>query len=1643
VTLNIVKTNNKTAVPSVKAPEAVPVASAETQKAGEHFSSLVVLSKKEQQSAADGQALAPVMNEAQQTLVPLAKGKVAFDKLLKQSFGDQFDEAKADALRQQILKGDFSWAPKVQLLDSKQLSDTSGTHTSGQALGAYSKSENTIYLDREMVKSDSTKTKAVLLEELGHAIDARINTKDAQGDEGAIFAKLASGEGISADKMKALKSENDSGTLNINGKTVEVEYFGRSIRSIDKSYGYGNTRKPRSTRGSTRVSSPAAADYALRQKQTANYMSPVAREHAAKKARPSSQVPFQNTPKTRRNSVAAPAFINNKLFPMPAVPSTENDKTRTSDFFEASMNPLTHVYDPAAPRRPWAVPPASDTTKSIKQQVEIVEKADQAVVSDEGSYAKARDERDELVDIIVGELNEETTAAGVDQRTAEIRELLPESQLYSTLIEQAELEVTLAQAEDELKETDRVAGEELEEAVKDAQKDAVEEAYVEAEDPSGQTIEDVFIEGQGEISVAELNLNVAMSDLEDAEARRDMLERTHEAYLNGDITRDDPRALSEQGLAPGEHALNEDRDGRIVHEVQQGESLNSIASLYYGDNVEFPVSGSKMIAATNPRFSVEGDNPNSLETGDKLVIYTEERSNAMRDLVAAADSDAGDETADITTTVAFTNILLATKNEANPNAHVPLVVEDMRALLPSDNTAQDKITLAEELATTQFITSGRTAEVFDPLEKAAEVDDYQGVEEIANGLFVDLAQVNPDEAIIEDFAETLITYGPQTEAFKKAIETQLETYLHIEPQEASDEVARIYEEEGAEAAMAELRSLTNPQEVDPLQAERIMAGSEEVLTSVANEIDRESLHFSNHQTTFTDMSAAIDSGIRATNISTQGDLVIGEDGEASRGDETIENMPDWFVNVAAKFAEGVSDNPDDPNFRISGMPPQQDPVSYLVENAVADGGGSLFSLEIARQYDLASEKEWFNINNNNAQSIIDGVLTGHEHLEQSVREPVVEYGDKLSLSVNPTEEFNPFLTPEMRSKANQEWLENPPEFVTDAQSRYEDVRQNPVAYDYLRSLQGLAAHSDNKTFSELQGVPVQEKIDLVYQTFDEDPLLQLSVFESEVTANEIARMSTAEVKNDGVELNAISLDTFFADSVDQMAEDPNPWMRGGTYAGIGAVVGSLVYSRNYHNTTYTFDTLGLATEQGIRETVVFAGFAGAFDPLTERVDDPFLKYAVNNGISDGISVATVFAWDKGLGSGKVPIPGLKGEEAAQRFKIGANHKSLIFALPWTITGANEGVLKPLGLMPEPPTGPDGGPQYGGLANYVFKYKAAETLNVAGQVTLGVTASGAYGEGGKALAQRALEEGDDDLIRSLGGRDKAKLIADGKKLAPFNLRGGLSAGQVIRTGWRAAAKSAPTTFALVAANFIVSGSLFDNTISMPGGMNSLQDSGWGKAANAAAFGGPALALAFSSMKFAGPIGFAVGTAGTLAQISFNARDKAEAAAWYEGPTRERLTAAGFDEGFANVMADHDGDGQSVTDGLLALAEYREEDPAQLMLHLEDVYLNDPDGQRVVRQLVTTIHDMERNGEGGYEVNSAKGESSVTTDIYRGGDQAKHEEALALHPDDVEARREHQLWLPTTTRFAKPTSVEGLDLVYKTYFPEVDSVAASTS
>jgi hypothetical protein len=95
-----------------------------------------------------------------------------------------------------------------------------------QAKGAFAAATNTIYLSQELVDQNSGNVDdiaSVLLEEYGHYLDSQVNPIDSPGDEGAIFADLVQGKELSQGELAALKGEDDSAIVVLDGVEVGIE----------------------------------------------------------------------------------------------------------------------------------------------------------------------------------------------------------------------------------------------------------------------------------------------------------------------------------------------------------------------------------------------------------------------------------------------------------------------------------------------------------------------------------------------------------------------------------------------------------------------------------------------------------------------------------------------------------------------------------------------------------------------------------------------------------------------------------------------------------------------------------------------------------------------------------------------------------------------------------------------------------------------------------------------------------------------------------------------------------------------------------------------------------------------------------------------------------------------------------------------------------------------------------------------------------------------------------------------------------------------------------------------------------------------------------------------------------------------------
>ncbi|MGI0482621.1 hypothetical protein ACN4EE_17780 [Geminocystis sp. CENA526] len=134
------------------------------------------------------------------------------------AFGDNYNVTVADNIFSSWRNQDFSNLPKIVVLSPTEING---------AQGAYSALNNTIYLSSFLLESQSvTVIRDVIIEEIGHFIDAQINDIDSPGDEGEIWRNLVLNQAMTETELNNLKTQNDWNTITVNGQIFNVENSG-------------------------------------------------------------------------------------------------------------------------------------------------------------------------------------------------------------------------------------------------------------------------------------------------------------------------------------------------------------------------------------------------------------------------------------------------------------------------------------------------------------------------------------------------------------------------------------------------------------------------------------------------------------------------------------------------------------------------------------------------------------------------------------------------------------------------------------------------------------------------------------------------------------------------------------------------------------------------------------------------------------------------------------------------------------------------------------------------------------------------------------------------------------------------------------------------------------------------------------------------------------------------------------------------------------------------------------------------------------------------------------------------------------------------------------------------------------------------
>jgi hypothetical protein len=186
----------------------------------------------------------------------------ALNDRLELAFGSSFDRQVTEQLIADFAAENWSDLPAIKVI--------SGDILNG-ANGAFASVNKTIYLSDRFIAANSESPEAiagVVLEEIGHYIDSRINKSDAAGDEGDIFSQVVRGINLDAQTLEVLKTENDRATIFYEGEEISVEQASTvvSIANLDSLSAETIAGQTRNS-SSLKISRTGSTDQAL----TVNY----------------------------------------------------------------------------------------------------------------------------------------------------------------------------------------------------------------------------------------------------------------------------------------------------------------------------------------------------------------------------------------------------------------------------------------------------------------------------------------------------------------------------------------------------------------------------------------------------------------------------------------------------------------------------------------------------------------------------------------------------------------------------------------------------------------------------------------------------------------------------------------------------------------------------------------------------------------------------------------------------------------------------------------------------------------------------------------------------------------------------------------------------------------------------------------------------------------------------------------------------------------------------------------------------------------------------------------------------------------------------------------------------------------------------
>ncbi|QEI43952.1 Bifunctional hemolysin/adenylate cyclase [Dolichospermum sp. UHCC 0315A] len=132
------------------------------------------------------------------------------------AFDSNWNKTVGYQIAQTWAVGNFDNIPIIKMISAANI---------GGANAAFADSTNTIYIAKEYLAYHSSNLDSltdVLLEEIGHWVDAQVNSIDTLGDEGAILSNLLRHQTLSNQQFAQLKAEDDTLTITLDGINTQL-----------------------------------------------------------------------------------------------------------------------------------------------------------------------------------------------------------------------------------------------------------------------------------------------------------------------------------------------------------------------------------------------------------------------------------------------------------------------------------------------------------------------------------------------------------------------------------------------------------------------------------------------------------------------------------------------------------------------------------------------------------------------------------------------------------------------------------------------------------------------------------------------------------------------------------------------------------------------------------------------------------------------------------------------------------------------------------------------------------------------------------------------------------------------------------------------------------------------------------------------------------------------------------------------------------------------------------------------------------------------------------------------------------------------------------------------------------------------------